>query len=824
MQVIILDKRLHFILMYLMMYLFSCDTLISPSPPTACYTSMSAQADFYGDPLPAGAHSRLGTIRLRHNYRVKAVDLSPDGKIVASGGADFIVRLWDSVTGKELHKLIGHKMAIHSLAFSPDGRLLASSSGDKKVIIWNVHSGELVASFLGHHGQVYCLSFSPNGDILASGSADNSIRLWDVHARKELSTLHGHNGYVAGLCFSLDGNLLASIGGDNYIRIWDPKSRTAVSNIPLRQGPPGPISFSPSGRNIAYGHSDNTIRLFDITGNKECLSIVTNGIGTRSLAYSRDDKIIASGGEDGIIRTWDPRSGQEIRKYIGHLGPITSLTISNDSKILVSGSEDGTLRLWNIHSAEERITFISHQGAVTALQYSPDGRMLASGASDRNVIIWDTTTFKPIIKYGGHRSVISSITFSPDGHTLLSGDWNGDIHIYDTHLYRTKDTVSPRESCVESIFYVRHGNSIICTYYDNCSLSYDMGNGNTRLIMYDGGEEAHDVKASVDNNIVAFLRDDNVDIWSLGIHHRLLSIKIAAHSALAIAISPDGRDIVVTDKFNNMRIYEMASGKIISHSRGPGIGHNPRYSPRGNVIASSSDEYVSLIDAYTGRYLAKYVSDGGAIQSIAFSPDGSKLAAGLANTTILIWDVTKNVEPRKVGGTIDDINKERFWEGLISSDMERVAEAINQMSAGDAGVATYLGEKMNNIRGLDMLKKEASAAMRDLDNDRVDIREAAFSKVKSIGPMIDNMLREALRVEASIEVRERIEELLNEWARPMPIGDSETLRRHRVIRILERMATRESRRELERIKSDSPIVRERNEAAKALGRLENGIK
>src|SRR4051812_26405761 len=119
--------------------LLACSLLHSPAlardeaPPV-----VPAKKDLHGDPLPHGAVSRLGSLRLRHAGTVCALAFTPDGKTLASAGADLVIRLWDPATGREKAHLAGHTEEVRSLAITPDGKTLVSAGLDHKVRIWDL--------------------------------------------------------------------------------------------------------------------------------------------------------------------------------------------------------------------------------------------------------------------------------------------------------------------------------------------------------------------------------------------------------------------------------------------------------------------------------------------------------------------------------------------------------------------------------------------------------------------------------------------------------------------------------------------------------------
>jgi WD40 repeat protein len=162
-----------------------------------------------------------------HDGTVKTVAYSPDGKAIATGGADHTTRLWDAATGKELRKLEGPGTPVESVVFSPDGRRLAVMARGGTARVWLPAGDDPPLEInTGASAHLWGAAFSADGRLLATATRGASpvkaaVRVWDVTTGKERARFVGHQETAAGLCFSADGRVLASGGCDGTLLLWD---------------------------------------------------------------------------------------------------------------------------------------------------------------------------------------------------------------------------------------------------------------------------------------------------------------------------------------------------------------------------------------------------------------------------------------------------------------------------------------------------------------------------------------------------------------------------------------------------------------------------
>lgn len=208
--------------------------------------------------------------KLLEIYGESNPNFSPDGKLLATCSG-LNITLWQVKKNNliKMDELTGHILPVTSVAFSPDGRLLASGDADGIIKLWRLKDKSLILTLKGHNDYISSITFSPNNTLVATGSKDGMIKLWciDDNNLRLVQTLKKHKGKVY-IAFSPDGRFLVSCGEDNVIiwRIKDIKLHaTYICNLINNCSS---LSMSPNGYYLAIGNKDGLIYLLRFNGIK----------------------------------------------------------------------------------------------------------------------------------------------------------------------------------------------------------------------------------------------------------------------------------------------------------------------------------------------------------------------------------------------------------------------------------------------------------------------------------------------------------------------------------------------------------------------------
>ncbi|HEY7156226.1 MAG TPA: WD40 repeat domain-containing protein, partial [Gemmataceae bacterium] len=390
------------------LYLFLIVLLLVLDLVSEQASAKPSRTDRFGDLLPPGAIARLGTLRLRHGSSILALAFSPDGKMLASGGADNRVSIWDAATGKELHRLPNVESTVKTVVFSPDGKLLALvTKKGRSIYLQDAATGKELRKVKLDTHSVEMAAFSPDGKFLAWGS-DKTVHLWDVDAAKEIEPLKGFGQRIGFLSFTPDGKALL-VGSSTD----DPHS--TVGEI--------------TRRDLTTG---NEIRRFKV--DRDGGSVDEAG-AVRLAALSPNDKHLVSIGEDDALRCWELSSGEEIWRLRRADGQWMALGLSPDGKLLAVSNwqrgEGGVVKLCDAATGRVLRQLQGLSDLTTRIVFSPDGKAIATAGWYRCVRFFDPATGLELPRMFGHQAEVHTAVFCRDGERVATGADDGSFRIWE---------------------------------------------------------------------------------------------------------------------------------------------------------------------------------------------------------------------------------------------------------------------------------------------------------------------------------------------------------------------------------------------------------
>lgn len=631
------------------------------------------RTDRYGDPLPRGALTRLGTVRYRHGGG--GLSFLPDGRTVVSVSQNNGIALWNARTGCLLRTIdIGNLSLGQASAFAPAAKRLAVSGalphalkpGWRNVLrVFDMASGKEVRTFDrplldGAHA----LALTPDGKHLFSLGREGKLRIEEVATGVELLRQQFPADVGASLALSSDGSTVAVASGPNtrklFVWQWQKAEKPRALKTPGYRG--RSVTFSPDGQRLAdCSDLEATLRVWDVQSGRllhKLQSPDRDLYWYTSTAFTPDGKQLAAAGNSnrrGVVHLWDPATGKFLKRLaIGggglafspngsllaagsrvwdfavgkelsandeaHRGAIECL-VTGRGGVVVTASSDNTIRIWEAATGKQRRRFV-HGGWIRDLALSPDGRRLVSSSLDDTVCLWDVTSGRKIYKLAGHGRFGGrrAVAFAPDGKSFLS--WGDD-------MYLRRWDVRTGKAVLE--YALRPGGFQISDTEDEIARS------RRELLSLGAGRFSPDCKYLV------LQMEDTCFVFDTTTGKELHKFSAAGGHASALALSPGGQ-LLASTWGQPLTWWNLATGQRSNQLRWPEKEAGPvAFAPNGRLFAVASSRRgapIRLVEMASGREMYKIEGIRGVVRSLAFLPDGKRLVAGMQDSTALIWDVT----------------------------------------------------------------------------------------------------------------------------------------------------------------------------------------
>jgi len=278
-----------------------------------------------------------------------------------------------------------HNQPVYTVAFSDDESLLASGGEDKSIYIWDINSGELKFALDNNYFPIRDLKFANTDEILAACGPD--IKLMDFDGNL-LRTFSGNTTHIWSFDFNAETNKIVSGSYATNIRVWNYTTGETFLVLEGHEKSTLPVAISFDGKYIISGSLDRSVRIWNAATGDEIKKLDRHTDNIYSVKFHPGGNYFASASGDKTIRLWDFVTGEVIKTYIGHDKTVMDIDFSPDGNYLISCSLDNTIILWETISGENIHSFVEHKGFVNSVKFSPTGKYFASASSDKTVILW----------------------------------------------------------------------------------------------------------------------------------------------------------------------------------------------------------------------------------------------------------------------------------------------------------------------------------------------------------------------------------------------------------------------------------------------------
>jgi WD40 repeat protein len=612
---------------------------------------------------PAQAENPQIALQAGHYGNVAAAAFSPDGRTIATGGDDWNVKLWDSITGEVKRTLIGHTASVTRVLFSPNGKILASGGYDSSLRLWDTTTWVAQVTLADpERNVVTALAFSPDQKLLASGVGSGGefrgkIRLWDLHKKALKLTIdegsegitgvifssdskavvssskdgklklwnantgalekqiEAHTNEVTSLAISRDRKAIASASLDGSIKLWDASTVTLKRTIAGENDTKNHAEFSPDGKQLLVGNSD--VKIFDSTTGDLVRTLEKKTLSSAAVSFSPDGKLIfnigVAAGEDAPsteVHLWNAQAGNFNRKLNGYTAGVVSVLFSPDSSNLIVGDSYKRLAIWSLRTGE-LVKTIPQPADLKSIALSPDGKSLATGGGNFGepgfLSLWDQQSGNLIRTFTGFLLPVRATGFSPDGRILAASSEDGTVSLWNIETGGSEKTLKVDNLPVHALIFTRDGRSIITGSLDGKVREWDVATGTIRNTLQGQTSGVFSLALSADGILLASggPNTSSISLWELPAGTLKTTIRDPLLSPTSMVFTSNSR-LVVSNANGRVSLCDLDNAKIdrditVHELNASAIA----ISGNGEYLASGShDNSIRLLNPRKNRLIA----------------------------------------------------------------------------------------------------------------------------------------------------------------------------------------------------------------------------
>ena len=574
--------------------------------------------------------------------KVNRMTASPDGNLIAAASS-IGVSIYDYKT-LEFQKQLDTRSWVSAIKFSPDGKLIAVGDRDGLIRMWETSNWQEIASYSGHSQGIINLAFAPDGTRFASIGMENTLIQWEIDSGNMTLPEPVQVTSVTSIVYSQDGKLIATGGNDFKINFWDSNDLSLKGTAAISSKVVEIIAINNSNM-LAVGGSDRRITIFDITNMVNLGQYGGLQYSLSSVASSPDGSYIAGGDINGGITVWD-RDGKVFWNLPGItanadpgslLGSAHSLIFSQDGKSLISVLQDGSFRVFDTETHELILLDQSRSLQISRIAISPDSRFALSQDISGGLKVWDL--YKGKILYALRGEMKNGNPFSPDGRFFAVASDQSTVKIFSLSDGIVRYTFNSNQK-TSMIQFINKGTQLVTGSEQSPHLWSTLSGQELKTFRSYGGNGCTNIN-DLKGKIIFYITKYNYSFQNPTINSGLCSFEpltwmkgIAfSESSGRVVYGGSSKLSVVNLQSANDAGLEMA-GVNRKNILSVAINNDGKL-----LAAAFDDDTIHLWDIATQSELMLLFGHEDTITDLQFTPDGKLLLSTSLDGTIRLWGI-----------------------------------------------------------------------------------------------------------------------------------------------------------------------------------------
>jgi WD40 repeat protein len=497
---------------------------------------------------------------------------------------------------------------LRSVAATADGTTFASVSDDGVLRLWD-SSGRMLRRFpAGTSGQT-AVAFSGDGRVVVAGRRDGSLQAWDANTGRDAGHRDGDGTPIAVIAVNADGHSVVFAGSHSAALLWHPGAKAEPTPVLENAGEARAAQFGgPGGKLLALALASRAVILIDADSMKARPPIGGFSTAPTALAFTADNGTLAVGTESGAVQLVGVGDGKIVRTIEAHSQAVTGLRFAIDGVLATTAADHG-IRIWSAATGQE-LHRLTTEDCCANLAVVQGGRTLVA-ASPHRLLRWDVSSGAQLADIVGPPSPATGVSADGAGRFVLTGSADGSTRLF------------------------------------------DVASGLPKQHWQLAGTVAA-VALSADGKVAAAASERTVVLWESETGKETLQVEGHEGAVLSVALSSDGSRLLTGSADRTARIWDTKSGKQLALATAGGAVSALALTSDGATFATATASGVRLWSTDHATE-GKHLPFDGEPTALAFAKDGKRLAVGLVDGSVHLYDTTTGTQVSRFSGQKDRI-------------------------------------------------------------------------------------------------------------------------------------------------------------------------